>query len=165
VNKVLTRVFAQTGNILVIIGLALVVVELQQNRAMMRAQIRNELGQKVIDIMSLAGGDREYVELMVRAGAGGEVTPAERVMLDLRAEAVVRYWENVHYQHREGLYDDTEFSKHLATMREVLLNRDKYLASYWCANKQFFSDPFRIELDASLPANLCPAYVSSSSSG
>jgi hypothetical protein len=162
-QKLFMRVFAHTGNILVIIGLALVVVELQQNREMMRAQIRNELGQEIIDILSLAAGSTEYVELMVRAAAGEPLTPAEGIMLDLRAEAVVRYWENVHYQHRAGMYDDSEFSKHLATMRDVLL-RDKHLSGYWCKSKQFFSDPFRVELDGNLPANLCPAYVSATSS-
>ena len=39
-----------------------------------------------------------------------------------------------------------------ATMREVILDRVKQIAEYWCGNCQFFSDPFRVELAAVLPA-------------
>jgi hypothetical protein len=105
--------------------------------------------------MGLAAGNKEFAEIIVRATAGEPITPAERIMLDMRSEAVFRYWENVHYQHRAGMYDESEFSKHLATMREVIVNRDKQIAGFWCGNRQFFSDPFRVELDAALPANLC----------
>lgn len=87
------------------------------------------------------------------------IAPAERIMLDMRSEVVFRYWENVHYQHRANLYDETEFSKHLATMREVIVNRDRQIAAYWCGNRQFFSDPFRVELDAALAANLCASFA------
>jgi hypothetical protein len=63
-NKtIFTRMFAHTGNILVIAGLVLVAVELQQNREMMRAQIRNELGQEVINVMGLAAGNKERKSL------------------------------------------------------------------------------------------------------
>ena len=136
----------------------LVVLELQQNRDMMRAQIRNELGQEIIDVMGLAAGNKEFAEIIVRATAGGAITPAERIMLDMRSEAIFRYWENVHYQHRAGMYDESEFSKHLATMREVIVNRDKQIAGYWCGNRQFFSDPFRVKYDAALPANICASF-------
>jgi hypothetical protein len=36
----------------------------------------------------------------VRANEGAAIAPAERLMLDMRSEAVFRYWENVYYQHR-----------------------------------------------------------------
>ena len=85
-NKaIFTRMFAQTGNILVITGLVLVAIELQQNREMMRAQIRNELGQEIIDVMSLAAGNKEFAEIIVRANDGAEIAPAERLMLDMRS--------------------------------------------------------------------------------
>lgn len=154
-HKIFTRVFAHTGNILVILGLALVVIELKQNREMMRAQIRNELGQEIIDVMSLAAGNKEFAEIITRANAGEAMSPAEMQMLSLRAEATFRYWENVHYQHRAGMYDDSEFSKHLDTMRDVILTRDRHIAGHWCTGKNLFSDPFREELDALLPADLC----------
>jgi len=165
-NKTLfTRMFAHAGNILVIAGLVLVVLELHQNREMMRAQIRNELGQEIIDVMGLAAGNKEFAEIIVRANAGEAATPAERIMLDMRSEAVFRYSENVHYQHRAGMYDESEFSKHLATMREVIVNRDKQIAGYWCGNRQFFSDPFRVELDAVLPASVCAPLGAGGSAG
>jgi hypothetical protein len=53
------------------------------------------------------------------------------------------------------LYDESGFSKYMATMHEVIVNRDKQITVYRCGNRQFLSDPFRVELDAVLPANLC----------
>ena len=59
----------------------------------------------------LAAGNKEFGQIIVRANAGEAIAPAERILLDMRSEAVLR-WENVHYQHRAGMYDESEFSKH-----------------------------------------------------
>jgi hypothetical protein len=162
VNKFLNRLLPHGSNVLVVIGLVLVVIELKQNQAMMRAQIRNELSQEIIDLMSMATSNKELAEVIVRANAGESLTPAESIMLDMRAEANFRYWENAHYQYREGLYDESEFSKHLETMREVMVDRDKGgLASFWCRNRTLFSDAFQKDLDGVLPADYCTVTITS----
>jgi hypothetical protein len=151
------KLLSQGGNFLVVLGLLLVVLELHQNQAMMRAQIRNELSQGVVDVLSLTAGNKEFAEIIVRANAGEALTPAENIMLEMRAEATFRYWENAHYQYREGLYDDSEFSKHMATMRDVLVEREKILGIFWCRNRVLFSDAFHADLDGVLPATFCAA--------
>jgi hypothetical protein len=149
------KLLSHSGNILVFLGLLLVIVELQQNQAMMRAQIRNELSQEIIDLMSITAGNKEFAGIVVRANAGEALTPAESIMLEMRGEATFRYWENAHYQYREGLYDDSEFSKHLDTMRAVIVEREKILGDFWCRNRALFSDAFHEDLDKVLPGNFC----------
>ena len=134
------------GNVGVIAGILLLVYELNQNRDLMRAQTRNELQQGLTDVLSLSAGNIEIADIIVRANRGDELTATESMMFFQRSELVFRYWENVHYQYRQGLYDEVEFSKHLRTMESVL-DRNDGLAEYWCENRDLYSAPFAAEID------------------
>ena len=134
------------GNVGVIIGILLLAYEVNQNRQLMRAQTRNELQQGVTDVLSLSAGNIELADIIVRQNRGDELTATELLMVSQRNELVFRYWENVHYQYRQGLYDEVEFSKHLRTM-EAVLKRSGGLAEYWCENRALYSVPFAAEID------------------
>jgi hypothetical protein len=55
-----------------------------------------------------------------------------------------RYWENVHYQYRMGLYNDSEYAAQFESWRRYI-NYAKAIADEWCsfrggANEEFVSD-------------------------
>jgi uncharacterized membrane protein YgaE (UPF0421/DUF939 family) len=135
------------GNVGVLIGILLLVYELNQNRDLMRAQTRNELQQGLTDVLSLTVGNIEVADIVLRANRGDELTGTESLIFAQRSELVFRYWENVHYQYRQGLYDEVEFSKHLRTM-ETVVGRSDGLADFWCENRALYSAPFAAEIDA-----------------
>ena len=141
-------------NIGVLIGIILLVVELDQNRDMMRAQTRNELFLGSLGLLSLTAENKELADIIVRANQGKELTPTEAFMHGTRSELVFRYWENVHYQYRQGLYDEVEFSRHLETMKAVLLSNDG-LMRFWCSERMLFSAPFVAEIDGFLSDREC----------
>ena len=118
------RWFTLVTNLGVLIGIILLGVELNQNRDMMRAQTRNELSQGVLELLGSLVENKELADVMVRANNGEELTPTEVYIVGTQAERVFRYWENVHYQYRQGMYDESEFSRHLDTMQNVLF-RDR----------------------------------------
>ena len=98
------------ANLGVLLGLFLLVVELGQNRDMMRAQTRNELSMGIVDLLMAEAENPQLASVNYRGNTGQELTSEERYQYERRTRAMFRYWENVHYQYRQGLYDEAEFS-------------------------------------------------------
>jgi hypothetical protein len=130
------------ANIGVIVGILLLVFELSQNRAMMLSQTRNEISRGVVELLSSPSTSVELAEAWAKARQGETLTPAQDVMLETFSESIFRYWENVHYQYRQGMYDEEEFSKHLDTIIG-LITGDAALRKWWCNRQSIYSTPFK----------------------
>ena len=91
----LNRWLILAANLGVLAGIILLVFELNQNRAMMPAQIRNEVAVQLIDLMSQVAIDPELADLLDRAWSGEELTRAEATQFRHRNIAMFRYFENV----------------------------------------------------------------------
>ena len=148
----------QTANTIasigVIAGILLLVFELNQNRDMMRAQTRNEISRGVVELLSSTSTSIELSDAWARARAGEELPPAQAVMLETFSESIFRYWENSHYQYRQGLYDEEEFSTHLETIVR-LVQRDAPLMAWWCRSHRDYSIQFAEELNSYLAMDTC----------
>jgi hypothetical protein len=64
----------------------------------------------------------------------------------MRTNALLRYWEDVHYQYRVGLYDEEEFSKQKEAWRSAL-KRSKGMRNYWCDVRALYSPEYMSEMD------------------
>ena len=148
------RWLSLAANLGVLIGIILLVAELDQNREMMRAQTRNELSRGVLELLGSLVENKNLADVMVRANNGEELTPTQDYIFGAQAERVFRYWENVHYQYRQGMYDESEFSKHLDTMQAVLID-NQALINFWCQKRSLYSTPFVVELDGLLVERAC----------
>ena len=142
------------ANVGVLIGIILLIVELGQNRDMMKSQIRNELAIGIIDISRGIAENSEFANVMVRARAAESLTPTEQLQYLNAMVVLFRYWENVHYQYRMGLYDDSEFSTHKEAWR-IVMNRDEPAAQIWCDRRLTFSPEFRTDMDELLSNFSC----------
>ena len=142
------------ANIGVLLGIILLVAELNQNSAMVRAQTRNEMSKTLVELLSLTAGNGELARILRRANAGEELTPDERLQFQERQLAMFRYWENVHYQFREGLYDETEFSKQRDAWR-AYVNQSQAIADAWCGVRNFVANEFAVEVDKLLAISDC----------
>ena len=94
----LNRWLTLGANLGVLVGIVLLLVELDQNRDMMRAQTRHQLATALVELQIETGTNQQLVELLQRADDGEELTSAERRQVGYRFNALIRYWENVHYQ-------------------------------------------------------------------
>lgn len=146
----LTRWLTLGANIGVLIGIVLVLVELDQNRDMMRAQTRQELAMGIVDLLQTPANNEQLANLMYRAHTGGELTPTELFQFHMRTNALFRYWENVHYQYRVGLYDDIEFAMQRNAWKASLTNSYEG-KKYWCKVRKLYSPEFMAELDGLIP--------------
>lgn len=150
----LTRWITIGANLGVLIGLLLLIVELAQNRDMMRAQIRHELAMGIVDLLQTPANNDHLADVLFRGISGEELTPNELYQFELRTNALLRYWEDVHYQYRVGLYDDSEF----ATQRDAWkasLAQSNLAVDYWCKVRLLYSPAFAQEIDNLLVDNPC----------
>jgi hypothetical protein len=150
VNKWLTL----SANFAVLIGIALLVFELQQNQQIVRAQTRAEISSELINLLSQVAGDPQLANLIRRADNGEELTPDEVQQYGHRSASMFRYFENVHYQFRQGLYDESEYLAHKDAWK-VFFNKSKTAAKNWCDYREYVSPVFRTEIDSLMGENSC----------
>jgi hypothetical protein len=142
------------ANVAVLIGIVLIIAELNQNHEMMRASTRNEISQGELALLTSMASNKDLVDILLRAGQGKELSDAERFSVTAQSEAVFRLWQNVHYQGRNGLYDEEEFQKHTDTMRWVL-SHSPWLVDYWCVSREIYPTVFVTEINELKPAGSC----------
>jgi len=142
------------ANFGVLIGLLLLVVELDQNRDMMRAQTRHQLAMGIVDINQKVAANEQLADILYRESSGGELTPRELFRWQMHFNGALRYWENVHYQYRVGLYDKVEFEKQLNAVRAGIGN-SQHARQYWCQVREVFSPEFMAEMDQLLSPLNC----------
>lgn len=152
----LTRWLSLTANGGVLIGLLLVVMQLQQNRALMRAQIRHELAMGIVELLNSPAGNSQLASVLRRGALGEELTPDELYQFRLRSNALLRYWEDVHYQYRLRLYDEVEYSRQKEAWGAALASSAGFVA-YWCEVRTLYSPLFMSELDGLLTTHKCAA--------
>jgi hypothetical protein len=95
------------ANIGVIVGIVFLTLEIRQNNLLMRSQTRSQISQSISDMLLRSVNSDYFAEL---------VDPEE---LEEQGESAVRFrvfqmanfriWENVYYQWRNGLYEDSEY--------------------------------------------------------
>jgi hypothetical protein len=144
------------ANLGVLAGLILVILQLNQNEKMMRAQTRHELSMGIVELLQGAAADEHLADVMSRGYAGQELSPSDRYVFETRLNALLRYWEDVHYQYRMGLYDEAEFARQKLAWR-ASMTRGVLAINYWCSVRDLYSEEFADEMDGLLPANACAA--------
>lgn len=142
------------ANVGALIGLLLIVVQLQQNRELMRAQIRHDLAMGIVELLNTPAADSQLASVLRRGAIGEALTPDERFQFELRNNALLRYWEDVHYQYRKGLYDEIEYAAQKNAWAATLA-RSVGLVAYWCEVRTLYSPQFMSELDALLTTLKC----------
>lgn len=144
------------ANLGVLLGIVLLIIELDQNRDMMRAQIRHELAMGIVDLLQTPANNEQLAHILFRAKSGEELTPTEAFQFELRTNALFRYWEDVHYQYRVGLYDDVEFAKQRDAWKASLAGSQQAI-HYWCKVRPLYSPEFSSDMDNLIVDETCPA--------
>lgn len=150
-NKWLTL----AANIGVIAGIVFLVLELRQNTELMRAQSRTEMSQDVVSLLTLNVSDANYLDAVNRGLAGEELTDLEQAQFRRTYNAWIWHWNNLVYQHRVGLYDDTEYSLQIDIVRGDI-SRLPGLKQHWCDHSRRNASPALIEaIEAASGGSFC----------
>ena len=141
------------ANIGVLIGIVLLVVELDQNREMILAQTRNDISNQIVERLDRQGTDIQVASLKRRAQAGEELSSDEEMQHSLLSIARNRSWENIHYQYRQGMFDEIEFTAERNAWKGVI-EGDKSFVRLWCPRRTTYSPEFVAELESLLDKNV-----------
>jgi hypothetical protein len=142
------------ANLGVLVSILLLAYELNQNRQMMRSQVRNEVSTGVVTLLVATVNDPNFADVRVRGGKGEELTEVERSQFRLYVNAWLRTWENAYYQYKNGLYDEQEFAGQREAWRRTFAQQRGFV-NYFCANRTEYSAEFASEIDALLTTNDC----------
>jgi len=152
----ISSLISLAANVVTVAGLVIVVLQLYENQRMTRAQTRHGLSSTIVTILSDTSNNPQLASVIYRGANGLPLTPVEQFQFEARSNALLRYWEDVHYQFRMGLYDEEEFDRHrdawAATIRQ-----SKGFAEYWCRVRQLYSPAFANEMNRLLPSGACSA--------
>ena len=112
--------------------------------------IRIERASEGLGLLVSEATDEGLVSAVRRSNDGEELSPDDRFRLDRISCAYFRYWENAHYQYRNGLYDEKEF----AGAREAWKYRLSRpgVAAIWCDSVEVYSPEFVAEIERLLPS-------------
>jgi len=84
-----------------------------------------------------------------RSFDGEELSPDDRFRLDRISRAYLRYFANLHYQYRNGLYDEEEFRVARVGLKGRLSRPG--VAAMWCDTEEGYSREFVAEVERLLP--------------
>ena len=160
----LTRWLTLGANIAVVAGIVLLLMELDQNRQQMRAQTRHELAMGIVDLLQTLATNEQLANVFYRARAGEPLTPVEQFQFEVRTNALFRYWEDVHYQYRLGLYDEVEFERQRGAWK-ASLGSSRLAIEYWCRVRTLYSPEFAAEMDGLLDTACTSRTASMDSAG
>ena len=142
------------ANLGAVVGLILLVLGLKQNETLMRAQTRNDLSVGIVDLFARVAEDSQLASVRRRADLGEVLTPDETYQYEIITRAFFRYWENVHYQYRQGLYDEAEFGRQREAWRNYAQSSPA-VVKFWCAERNQFSPAFVSDFDQLLTRDAC----------
>ncbi len=142
------------ANLGVLVGILLLAYELNQTRDMTQAQTRNEMSQGLIAIILDLAGDAETASLILRGDNGEELSEVERARYENLTVAQLRYHENVYYQYKSGLYDETEYLAQREGWRNFVF-QEIGLVEVFCTMRSGLSPAFVSEVEGLLTTYRC----------
>lgn len=151
----LNRWLALGANVGVLFGLIFLIAELNQTGEMNRGETRNQVASELLELLRDVGNNPQLAGLITKAEKGDELSDSETLQYTRHILSMLRYFENVHYQYRQGLYDEGEFSSQRDAWRKVYAN-SKPSVAIWCDYRVTFSPEYRREFDGLLSEHKCP---------
>lgn len=143
---------ALLANVGVLGGLLLLVYELNQNREITKAQLRSDYADQLIGQLEVIYANPELAELVFDFGCGETTVVCESVeqfRFDMYWDGRFRSWESLHFQYRNGLYDDAEFQAATAGWRNLLTI--PRVAKNWEEGQEIYSPEFVELMNSLLP--------------
>ena len=135
------------ANLAVLFGILLLAYELTQNREMTRAQTRQSIAELLVNLIKTDATDPLLPEIHIKRISGQTLTAVEEYRLESYHEAFWRYRESVHFQYRNGLYDEDEY----LALRAVWIRNieaDDWYRGIYCERRNRQTPELTAEIDS-----------------
>jgi len=137
------------ANLGVLIGILLLVFELNQNRIVTEAQTRSAITASIIELTKMVAQTPMGMTIYEKRLDKEPLTVKEIFWQRGASRAVFRHWENVYFQYRVGLFNEEELDTYRVYWRIVVRCRTWH-QDFWANAKMQFNPQFRKEMDSIL---------------
>jgi hypothetical protein len=142
------------ANLGVLVSLVVLIFEFNQSQRALRAQTRHEISQSIVDLLHQTAQNQQLSDVLRRGEKDEALTPTETFQFNMRANALLRYWEDSFYQNKMGAYDQDEFDAHVLAWR-YSFDSSVGLRRFWCAAKGRYSPDFAAAINRLLKPDAC----------
>lgn len=104
---------------------------------MIQGQTHAALAEEVIDLLFQLSTDTHIANLVYRGDSGEELSTLENHRYCYLFLVQFRYHENIHYQYRNGLYEEDEYATQRTLWRNNVFSR-KGTVGVWCEEQAGF---------------------------
>jgi hypothetical protein len=136
------------ANLSVVVGIAILAIELRQNTQAIQAQTRDAITDKQMELSSWFATSPELAAVWAKANTEGmaSLTPQEFWMVTFARQGIFREWENSYYQYEQGLFTPEDF----ASRRERWVRNMSapLYHDWWEGARDQYSPGFRAEIDS-----------------
>ena len=137
------------ANFGVLIGILLLVIELNQARVVTEAQTRSAITASIIDLTEMITQSPMGLTIYEKRLNKEPLTVKEIYWQRGASRSVFRHWENVYFQYRVGLFSEEELNTYRVYWRNVTRCQTWQL-DFWANTKMQFNPQFREEMDSIL---------------
>ena len=137
------------SNIGVLIGILLLVFELNQNRVVTEAQTRSAITASIIELNQMLTQTPMGMTIYEKTLSKEPLTDRELIWQRGASRSVFRHWENVYFQYRADLFNEQELDTYRVYWRNVTRCRP-WQQEFWANTRMQFNPYFREEMDSIL---------------
>ncbi|HEX6066480.1 MAG TPA: hypothetical protein VFZ04_19740 [Longimicrobiales bacterium] len=136
----------------VVVTLLYLAVQVRQNTKALRAATFQNIIGFATGFAERVAGSGEFAAIFETGMADLEaLDESERLRFHFQLIALLRRFENIHYQSRMGLIDDEEWEGLRAALHSIMFRPGS--RAWWKGNAHLFNSSFREFLDGRLAAN------------
>lgn len=129
------------ANIGVLIGIAFVAYELQQNTTATQLETTSNFQNAFAQVELMIASDKEFAELLTKGRNGEQLSDAEFVRLQAFYRTVLRAWQTNVTQHEAGGLSIEAFEGTKSLMQQTF-SQDVSLLNHWKRNRAQFTPAF-----------------------
>ena len=143
------------ANLGVIAGIIFLGIEINQANQAARSQARTDIATSIAELNASFADNAELAEIFLRGLPNPDgLTALERLRVSSYMSALLRLWENTHYQYRNGLFDEVEFFAEREAWKTIV--QSPLFVVYFCAVGSVFSPMFSQEIENLMQPLQCP---------
>lgn len=146
------------ANLGVLVGIIFLIVEVQQNNLIARAQTRMDIAGSMRENI-LMFSSPEGISIQAKLTRGEDLSLEEQIWIRLSFRNEIKAWENVAYQYSLGFYDQEEIDTYRQTwMDRAQRCREPFGEQFFEAFQSFSNQirpSFRAELQGYFSENGC----------
>ena len=129
------------SNLAIVVGLILVVIELNQNAVGQRAQAYNDILERQITLASAIYEDDEFTQIWSDAAQEGKIlSPINSVRYTFYVIQLMQHYEDTLLQYRAGIIEPGAWLRQRNQMGGI--TGQPGFQSWWAASKEYFTPDF-----------------------